>query len=541
MRHRGRWLTVPGAAELAIFHRRHLDVQVDAVEERARRAARCVLRQLVRRAATAAQRVAAKAAGARVHRGDQHEMRRIRDAPAAPRDRDPAVLERLAEAFEHVAAELGELVEKEDAVVRERELAWTRTALPPPKRPAVETVWCGARNGRSAIIGRSPRRPAALWMRVTSSASANDERRQQRRQPPRQHRLARAGWPDEQEVVAAGGGDLERALGVLLAPHLGEVEQRRSPSRRPSSRPRLALATRTPLRIVDGLAEWSVGMTARSATSAASARSGAVRPAGRSPAARAAAAIASAPRIGRTLPSSASSPATATPPRCSCSGWPVAARRASAIGKVVGSALLAEMGGSEVHGDAAGRDLEAGVAERGPDAVLALADARVRETHGLACAECRSRGRPSTCTGCASMPTSAHVTTVASMPASVLAVGGRRNATSSHTSARTTVLSSTVSTVLIVLIPTQRGRRSAASRRAPAIEERGADEMCRGAQARRDVPGIVVDRSAVGSRRRLAIVSFRVASRDREAFLRPVGRVHGLVPIDQIFDAVNQF
>ncbi len=51
--------------------------------------------------------------------------------------------------------------------------------------------------------------------------------------------------------------------------------------------------------------------------------------------------------------------------------------------EVVGGALFAEMGGSEVHGDAAGRDLEAGVPERGADAVFALADARVRETHGL--------------------------------------------------------------------------------------------------------------------------------------------------------------
>ena len=60
----------------------------------------------------------------------------------------------------------------------------------------------------------------------TSSISAGVERRQDRRQPPRQHRLAGARRPDHQEVVAAGGGDLERALGGLLALDVREVGQR---------------------------------------------------------------------------------------------------------------------------------------------------------------------------------------------------------------------------------------------------------------------------------------------------------------------------
>ena len=42
-------------------------------------------------------------------------------------------------------------------------------------------------------------------------------------QPPREHRLARARRPAEQQVVAAGGGDLERAPRALLAADVGEV------------------------------------------------------------------------------------------------------------------------------------------------------------------------------------------------------------------------------------------------------------------------------------------------------------------------------
>ena len=50
------------------------------------------------------------------------------------------------------------------------------------------------------------------------------ERRQDPRQALREHRLAGAGRPEEEQVVAARGRDLERALGVLLAGDVGEVE-----------------------------------------------------------------------------------------------------------------------------------------------------------------------------------------------------------------------------------------------------------------------------------------------------------------------------
>ena len=51
------------------------------------------------------------------------------------------------------------------------------------------------------------------------------QRRQDRGQPRSQHRLAGAGRPDHQQVMAAGGGDLERALGALLPLDVGEVER----------------------------------------------------------------------------------------------------------------------------------------------------------------------------------------------------------------------------------------------------------------------------------------------------------------------------
>ncbi len=48
-------------------------------------------------------------------------------------------------------------------------------------------------------------------------------RRQDARQAAREHRLAAAGRADHQDVVAAGGRDLERALRVILPFHFGEI------------------------------------------------------------------------------------------------------------------------------------------------------------------------------------------------------------------------------------------------------------------------------------------------------------------------------
>ena len=66
---------------------------------------------------------------------------------------------------------------------------------------------------------------------LTSSASARIEVGQQAGQPRRQHRLAGAGRADHQQVVAAGGGDLHRALGGLHALHVGQVRARAAASR----------------------------------------------------------------------------------------------------------------------------------------------------------------------------------------------------------------------------------------------------------------------------------------------------------------------
>jgi len=88
--------------------RRHLDVQVDAVDERTRQPPLILGGAARVRAALAGEaRLAGAAAAAGVHGGDQHETRGIGHAMVGPGDGDLPDLERLAQRIEHLRLELG--------------------------------------------------------------------------------------------------------------------------------------------------------------------------------------------------------------------------------------------------------------------------------------------------------------------------------------------------------------------------------------------------------------------------------------------------
>jgi len=60
--------------------------------------------------------------------------------------------------------------------------------------------------------GRIPRWPSFLSLLPNTERLGRFERRQDPGQTRRQHRLARAWRADHQQIVAARGGDLQRAL-----------------------------------------------------------------------------------------------------------------------------------------------------------------------------------------------------------------------------------------------------------------------------------------------------------------------------------------
>ena len=133
-----------------------------------------------------------------------------------------AGLERLAQRIEHRPLELGQLVEEQHAEMREADLA----------RPDAQAA-ADQRRHRRAVVRRAERPAAADLAAAELARDRRDHRhferlgRLQRRQDARQaggeQRLARARRPAHQQIVPAGRGDLERALGDFLPLDLGEV------------------------------------------------------------------------------------------------------------------------------------------------------------------------------------------------------------------------------------------------------------------------------------------------------------------------------
>ena len=99
-----------------------------------------------------------------------------------------------------------------------------RAGRPPPTIAAIDALWCGARNGGSRTSGCSGREQPGDGVDARHlERLVRLERRQEPRQAAGEHRLARARRAGEQQVVAAGGRELERPPGALLAADVGEV------------------------------------------------------------------------------------------------------------------------------------------------------------------------------------------------------------------------------------------------------------------------------------------------------------------------------
>lgn len=204
--------------------RGNLDLDVDPVEERPGQLAQ-IARGDVGRAAAAAARVAAPAARARIHRGDQLARRRKIRLQRGARDRDAAGLERLAQRLEHVPVEFRQFVEEQHAQVCERDLARLRRIAAADERGRARRVMRRAKRAPPPLSGREAR-AARRQDRGRRQRLVIGERRQEGGQARGEHRFARARRPDHQHVVAARGGDFERALRARLADHIGEIGRR---------------------------------------------------------------------------------------------------------------------------------------------------------------------------------------------------------------------------------------------------------------------------------------------------------------------------
>ena len=110
-----------------------LELHVDSVQQRPGDAPQ-IARDFLLGAAAGLCRAAVIAAGARVHRRDEHRPRGVFRLRADADDADKAVLQRLAQRLQRAAVVLRQLVEKEHAVVREADFAGARLVC--RRRPA---------------------------------------------------------------------------------------------------------------------------------------------------------------------------------------------------------------------------------------------------------------------------------------------------------------------------------------------------------------------------------------------------------------------
>ena len=68
-----------------------------------------------------------------------------------PAESERALLERLPQLVEDIPAEFPQLIEEEHAAVGQGQFPRSRCAAAPPKRAALEQLWCGLRKGRALI------------------------------------------------------------------------------------------------------------------------------------------------------------------------------------------------------------------------------------------------------------------------------------------------------------------------------------------------------------------------------------------------------
>jgi hypothetical protein len=188
--------------------RRDLDVDVDAVEQRAGDLADVALDH-GRGTHAVARLVVEVAAGAGVHGGGEHEARgklRLMAARAMVTVPSSSGWRRTSRTLR---GNSGSSSRKEQAVVGERDLAGPRDHAAADQAGVGDGV---VRRAEGPVVTRpwsASSTPATEWILVVSSASSKAQRREDGGQPLGQHGLARAGRADHQDVVAAGGGDLQ--------------------------------------------------------------------------------------------------------------------------------------------------------------------------------------------------------------------------------------------------------------------------------------------------------------------------------------------
>ncbi len=353
-------------------------MQIDSVEEWTRNARPVGVHALFA-APASTEGIAGISAWARVGRRDDERARRERGAGPGARDGHFAVLERLAQGLERRAAEFQNLVEKENAVVCERDLAWSDGLASAHEAGLADGVVRASERtrGDEASIGGEKTGDAVDHRDGERVFEA--ERRQHRRQTASKHRLATPRGPDEEHVVAAGSRDLESAAPGELPPNFGEIGQRgrRLPKGCGRGRVEVLVAGEVPADLIEIVGEPRFDAAGHTGLGAVVARDDRARDAasGRADEVSEQAAHGTNRAGEREL---------ADQDQALERAWRNFAERGERSDgnrEIERGAAFSQVGRSEVHGDAVLGHEDAEMAEGGADANAALANGAVGEPH----------------------------------------------------------------------------------------------------------------------------------------------------------------
>src|SRR6266478_5869710 len=209
-------------SQFLVFHGGNLNVNVNAVQQRSWNLRNVSLNHR-RRAVALPRRVAKIAARARIHRRRQHEPRWKRHRNSRARNGHCPVLQRLPHHFQHIPLKFRQLIQKEHAIVTQRNF--------PRPRHRASANQPGIADG---VVRRSvrprPHQPAAVFQDARHAMNPRRldglferHRRQDRRDALRQHGLPRPRRPDKQNVVPARASHFQRALRRLLPVNVAQV------------------------------------------------------------------------------------------------------------------------------------------------------------------------------------------------------------------------------------------------------------------------------------------------------------------------------
>ena len=210
------------ASHFFIAKSRYIDMQIDPIHQRTRDSPQIALD--FRRTATAfTQRITQIAARTGIHRQHQHEPRRVGISGIHPGDSDLSILDRLPQYFEHLAGELGQLIQKQYAIVRQRHFTW-------PGNPAAASH-CRRRDGVVRCTERALLdQPSHRAQQAGDAINLTDFQRlvlghrwQNAGDAPGQHRLSRPGRACHQQVVTAGSCNLQSPFGGPLPLNIAKI------------------------------------------------------------------------------------------------------------------------------------------------------------------------------------------------------------------------------------------------------------------------------------------------------------------------------